>query len=148
MAAKRRMKRRAPARRRTARRAPRARRTTRLGRTWKDTRAALSTAEASVQKQVSALVKRSGVDTRQLARMLKQWTTRLDRERRSTLRQLEGRLAEFQTRARKERRALARSADGAVKRTLAALNIPSRSEVHELTKRVEELSRKIDRFRR
>jgi polyhydroxyalkanoate synthesis regulator phasin len=148
MPAKRRMKRRAPARRRSVRRAPRARRTSRLGRTWKDTRAALTTAEATVQKQVGALVKRSGVDTRQITRTLKQWTTRLDRERRSTLKQLEGRLAEFQVRARKERRVLARTADGAVKRTLAALNIPSRSEVHELTKRVEELSRKIDRFRR
>jgi polyhydroxyalkanoate synthesis regulator phasin len=38
--------------------------------------------------------------------------------------------------------------DGAVRRTLAALNIPSRHEVHELTRRVEELSRRIDRFRR
>jgi len=38
--------------------------------------------------------------------------------------------------------------DDAVRRTLAALNIPSRNEVQELTRRVEELSRKIDRFRR
>jgi hypothetical protein len=35
-----------------------------------------------------------------------------------------------------------------VKRTLAALNIPSRREIQDLTHRVEELSRRIDRFRR
>jgi hypothetical protein len=35
-----------------------------------------------------------------------------------------------------------------VKRALAALNIPSRQEIHDLTQRVEELSQKIDRFRR
>jgi len=35
-----------------------------------------------------------------------------------------------------------------VQGALAALNIPSRREVHELTRRVEELSRKIDGFRR
>ena len=57
-------------------------------------------------------------------------------------------MAGLQTRARKERRALARMVDDAVQRTLAALNIPSRQEVHQLTRRVEELSRKVDRFRR
>jgi len=143
MAAKRKTTRRAKARRRA-----RPRKTNRLGKTWKDTRAALTSAEATVEKRVRALVKRSGVDTRQITQVLKQWTTRLERERKGALKQLEGRLAVFQTRARKERRALARNADGAVRRALAALNIPSRSEVHDLTRRVEELSRKIDRFRR
>ncbi len=43
---------------------------------------------------------------------------------------------------------MGRYADEAVQGALAALNIPSRREVHELTRRVEELSRKIDGFRR
>jgi polyhydroxyalkanoate synthesis regulator phasin len=38
--------------------------------------------------------------------------------------------------------------DEAVQRTLAALNIPSRQEVHELTRRVEDLSRRVGGFRR
>jgi glutathione S-transferase len=37
---------------------------------------------------------------------------------------------------------------GAVQGTLAALNIPSRQEIHDLTRRVEELTRKIEGLRR
>ncbi len=64
------------------------------------------------------------------------------------MKQVEGRLAVLQTRARKEGRVVGRAVDDAVKRTLAALNLPSRQEIHDLTRRVEELSQKIDRFRR
>ena len=45
---------------------------------------------------------------------------------------------------RREGRAWARSADHAVEHALAALNIPSRQEVDRLTRRVEELTRKLD----
>lgn len=143
-----------PAKRKPARRARPARKTPidqaakRIGKTWKETQAALSSAEATVQKRVKALAKRSGVDTRQATQTLQAWGHRLDRERKKALKQVEARLADLQTRARKERRALTRTVDDAVRRTLAALNIPSRSEVQELTRRVEELSRRIDRFRR
>jgi CRISPR/Cas system CSM-associated protein Csm2 small subunit len=120
----------------------------RLETTWKDTQAALSSAEATVEKRVEALVRRSGVDTRQARKILAAWRHRLDRERKKAVKQVEGRLAGLQIRARRERRVVTRAVDDAVKRTLAALNIPSRHEVQELTRRVEELSRKIDRFRR
>ena len=143
-----------PAKRKPARRA-RAARTTpidkaakRIEKTWKETQAALSSAEATVQRRVKALAKRSGVDTRQAGQTLQAWGHRLERERKKALKQVEARVADLQARARKERRGLARTVDDAVRRTLAALNIPSRSEVHELTRRVEELSRRIDRFRR
>jgi polyhydroxyalkanoate synthesis regulator phasin len=119
-----------------------------LERTWKDTRAALSSAEAKVEKRVQDLVKRSGVDTRQAGKALVAWRHRLDRQGRKAIKQVEGRLAVLQTRARKERRVLGRAVDDAVRRTLAALNIPSRQEIHDLTRRVEELSQRIDRFRR
>jgi len=102
----------------------------RLETTWKDTQAALSSAEATVEKRV------------------KTWSHRLERERKKALKQIEGRLAVLQTRAKKERRAVSRMVDDAVQRTLAALNIPSRQEVQALTRRVEELSGRIDRFRR
>ena len=102
----------------------------RIETTWKETQAALSSAEATVEKQVKA------------------WSQRLDRERQKALKQVEGRLSLLQTRAKKERRALTRMVDDAVQRTLAALNIPSRQEVQGLTRRVEELSRRIDGFRR
>jgi polyhydroxyalkanoate synthesis regulator phasin len=119
-----------------------------LAQTWKDTRAALSSAGATVEKRVQALVRRGGVDTGQARKALVAWRHRLDRESRKAMKQVEGRLAVLQTRARKERRVVGRAVDDAVKRTLAALNIPSRQEIHDLTKRVEELSQKIDRFRR
>ena len=141
-----------PAKKKGARRAraasPARQARTRIQRTWKDTRAALGSAEATVEKKVKALVERSGIDTRQAADALKTWSHRIDRERKKALKQVEGRLSVLQTRARKERRALTRTVDEAVQRTLAALNIPSRQEVQELTRRVEQLSRRIDGFRR
>jgi polyhydroxyalkanoate synthesis regulator phasin len=141
-----------PAKKKPARRsrpAARARRTkSRLQKTWKDTQAALSSAEATVEKRVDALVRRSGVDTRQARKILAAWRHRLDRERKKAMKQVEGRLAGLQSRARKERRVLTRAVEDAVQRALAALNIPTRHEVHALTRRVTELSRKIDRFRR
>jgi hypothetical protein len=121
-----------PAKKKAARRvaAPARKARSRLEKTWKETRAALSSAEGTVEKRV------------------KVWRGRLDREGRKALKQFEGRLSVLQTRARRERRAIARMVDEAVQRTLAALNIPSRQEVHELTRRVEELSRKVGGFRR
>jgi hypothetical protein len=120
----------------------------RLQKTWKETQAALATAEGKVERRVREIVKRSGVDTRQATKTLKAWGGRLDRERKKAVKQVEGRLSTLQVRARKERRALARMVDEAVQRTLAALNIPSRQEVHQLTLRVEELSRKVGGYRR
>ena len=139
-----------PAKKKAARRAatPGRKAKSRLQKTWKETQAAFSSAEGKVEKRVKELVKRSGVDTRQAKQTLKAWRGRLDRERRKAVKQVEGRLSSLQVRARKERRALARVVDETVQRTLAALNIPSRQELHELTRRVEELSRKVGGFRR
>jgi polyhydroxyalkanoate synthesis regulator phasin len=137
-----------PARKKTVLRAATPRRRSRLQQTWKETQAALTSAEGKVEKRVRELVKRSGVDTRQATKTLKAWRGRLDRETKKAVKEVEGRLSTLQVRARKERRALARMVDDTVQRTLAALNIPSRQEVHELTRRVEELSRKVGGFRR
>ncbi len=116
--------------------------------TWEGTREALGQAEAALQRQVRMLMRRGTARTQQAADALMAWRGRLDRERRKAMRQMEGRLAMLQTRARKERRSMGRYAEEAVQGALAALNIPSRREVHELTRRVEELSRKIDGYRR
>jgi hypothetical protein len=141
-----------PAKKKAARRsrvsAPARKTKSRLQKTWDETQAAITSAEATVEKKVKALAKRSGVDTRQAAEAVKAWSVRLDRERKKALKQIEGRLAVLQTRAKKEQRAVTRTVETAVQRTLAALNIPSRHEVHELTRRVDLLSRKIDGFRR
>jgi polyhydroxyalkanoate synthesis regulator phasin len=136
-------------RRARTRRAAVARRTaTRLQRTLKSTQAALSSAESNVQKRVRGLIKRTGVDTRKAAATLKEWNSRFERERKKAVRRLEARISQLQERAKKERRAITRRVDETVQSALAALNIPSRHEVHELTRKVDELSRRIDRFRR
>ena len=72
----------------------------------------------------------------------------VSRERKKAARQLEARLADLQARARKERQVVARMANEAAQSALAAFNIPSRREVQELTRKVAQLSRKIDSFRR
>jgi poly(hydroxyalkanoate) granule-associated protein len=122
--------------------------TTRLAKTWDDTREAFGTAEAAVEKKVRALVKKSGVDTRKATQVVAAWRDRVEKERRRARKQVEAQIATLQARAKKERRAMGRMVDDAVQSALAALNIPSRHEVHELTRRVEDLSKKIDGFRR
>jgi poly(hydroxyalkanoate) granule-associated protein len=140
-----------PARKKTVRRARKTdvqRATARIAKTWDDTREALGTAEARVQKKVRALMKKSGVDPRRATEMVASWRDRVEKERRRAKKRVESQIATLQARAKKERRAMGRMVDEAVQSALAALNIPSRHEVHELTRRVEELSRKIDGFRR
>jgi poly(hydroxyalkanoate) granule-associated protein len=57
-------------------------------------------------------------------------------------------LAELQKRARRDGRSLSRGVDDAVARALAALNIPTRQEVQELSRQVARLSARVDRLRR
>jgi polyhydroxyalkanoate synthesis regulator phasin len=60
----------------------------------------------------------------------------------------EARLHMLQVRAAAEGQAVTRVVENAVQATLARLNIPSRGEIQALTRKVDELSRKIDRLRR
>lgn len=120
----------------------------RLARTWDDTKDALGTAESRLETQLRGLLKKSGVETKKAMETVEVWRERVLKERRRAMKQLEARMVMLQSRAKKERRAVARMVDETVQGALAALNIPSRQEVHELTKRVEELSKKIDGFRR
>jgi polyhydroxyalkanoate synthesis regulator phasin len=140
-----------PAKKKTARatrRTPAKKAKKGLAISWEGTREALGSAEAAMQKRVRSLVKQGNARTQQAGEALVAWRSRLEKERRKAMKQLEAQLATLQTRAKRERKVLGRMADDAVRNALAALNIPSRQEVHELTRRVEELSRKIDGFRR
>lgn len=109
---------------------------------------ALSAAEQEVEKQVKGLLKRNRINMDEAADMLKQFQTRVDKERRKGAKELERRLRTLQTRVKKERHHVAKLAAEGVQSALAALNIPSRKEVSELTRKVDELSKKIDRLRR
>lgn len=119
-----------------------------LRETWASTVDALTAAEGKVEKQIKDLLKHNKMGAGDAAEMLKDLGTRLTRERKKAMKQLDARLTELQARLHKEQRVARRMVDDAVKGTLAAFNIPSRQEVAELTKKVDELSRKIDAFKR
>ena len=123
-------------------------RSERLERTWKDTRRALRSAEERVSRKVAELVQQSRLPTREVVKRAEAWRTRLGQEGRKARKHALARLAELQQRARRDGRALGRSVDDAVARALAALNIPTRQEVQELSRRVERLSARVDRLRR
>lgn len=61
---------------------------------------------------------------------------------------LSTRVSDIGSRVEKERKVLGKRVEGAVKTTLASLNIPTRSEINLLARRVEELSLKIERLKR
>jgi DNA polymerase III gamma/tau subunit len=115
---------------------------------WEETRETVTAAQGSLETQIKALLKKNKISTKDAASAFKDVRARAERERKKAARELRARLAELQLRMQKERRALARTVDEAVHSALAAFNIPSRQEVANLTRKVEELSRKIDRLRR
>lgn len=114
-----------------------------LRETWDSALSSLASAEAEIEKQVRALMNGKGSDAAESLRELGQ---RLQRERRRVGREIETRVASLQARVKKERKSISRMVDDAVRGTLAALNIPSRQEINELTRKVDGLTRKIDGF--
>ena len=126
----------------------RPRATNRLETSWRDARKALRSAEGVVGRRVAAFARSRGIDTKELAHRAELWRSRIDREGKKARKRALAGLAELQQRAVRERTSLAHSADGAVARALAALNIPTRREVQELSRRVERLATRVDAFRR
>jgi polyhydroxyalkanoate synthesis regulator phasin len=120
----------------------------RLRDTWSATLATLASAEAEVEKQIRTLLKNNNISAKDARSALRDLRTRIDRERKKALKQLDTRLQGLQTRIRKERKNVSRMVEDGVQSALAALNIPSRKEVADLTAKVEQLSRKIDTVRR
>ncbi len=119
-----------------------------LRHTWDNTTRALSSAEAEVEKQVKALMKRNKLSVDDAATLLRQLKARLAKERTKRLKELETRASAVQRRVQHESRNAGKFVAEAVQSTLAALNIPSRQEVAELTRKVDALSKKIDQLRR
>jgi hypothetical protein len=115
--------------------------------TWHSTLAALTTAEQVVERQVRELLKRNRIQARDAAGVLRELGARADVERRKAMNDLDARLGTLQSRMRKERKVVGRAVSEAVTGALASLNVPSRREVTELTKKVDQLGAKIDAFR-
>lgn len=116
--------------------------------TWAATLATLASAEAEVEKQIRMLLKNNKISAKDARAALRDLRSRIDRERKKALKQLDVRLKGLQSRIRKERKTVSKMIEDGVQSALAALNIPSRQEVTDLTGKVEQLSRKIDSIRR
>ena len=114
--------------------------------TWSATVEALAAAEAEIQRQIKVLKKKKlGGEAQEI---LKNLGTRVERERKRAMKEFEGRAKDLQARIQKERKVLGRLVRETVEGALASLNIPTRAEVANLTRKVEELSRKIDSRRK
>jgi polyhydroxyalkanoate synthesis regulator phasin len=116
--------------------------------TWSQALAALTTAEDSLEKQIRTLLKKNRISTKDASTMLDDLGSLVLRERRKALKELDARMKTLQARIHKERKVVGKMVDDGVQNALAAFNIPSRHEVAELVRKVDELSKKIDSFRR
>ena len=93
--------------------------------TWGAAVTALTAAEEEMARQLGQLLRRNRITARDAGAALAGLRTRLDRERKN----------------------LGRTLDAAVHGALARVNVPSRREVAELTRKVDELSRRIEGLR-
>jgi len=116
--------------------------------TWSQALTAITTAEESLEKQVRTLLKKNRISTKDAATMLDDVNALVRRERRKAVKELDARLKTLQARIVKERRVVGRMVNDGVQNALAAFNIPSRHEVAELVRKVDQLSGKIDSLRR
>lgn len=119
-----------------------------LRQTWANALQSLTKAEAEAEKQVKALLEKNRINVDDAAEMLRDFRASVDKERKRGMQELGGRLQLLQARVKKETRNVVKRADEAVQGALAALNIPSRREVAQLTGKVEELSKRIATMRR
>jgi polyhydroxyalkanoate synthesis regulator phasin len=120
----------------------------RLRHTWTTTVEAITAAESDLEKQVKAVLQRNKISTRDASAMFQDLSALVGRERKKALADLEIRLGAIQARAVKQRKVVGAAVDDALQSALARFNLPTRTEVRELTRKVDELSRKIDRFKR
>jgi len=114
---------------------------------WQAALQSLSAAEGEVEAQWRQLVKKSGLQGKDAGKALQELRVRFDRERKRALAGLETGAQRFQERVKEEGAVLSGKANQAMRNALVAFNIPSREEVAALTRKVDELSRKIDGFK-
>jgi Poly(hydroxyalcanoate) granule associated protein (phasin) len=120
----------------------------RLRETWTATVQAVTAAEEKAERRLRHLLARKAIEPADVRAAVGSFRVRVEKERRKAARQIESRLSGLQERLRRERKDLGRAVAETVRGTLVALNIPSRREVSELTRKVDALSRKIDGYRR
>lgn len=115
---------------------------------WNEAVEAVTSAQVRVEVGVKDLLRRNRINTKDAATLLTDVRALADRERKKAARLLRTRFSVLQGRIEKERRGAVKGLDDAVRSALAALNIPSRSEVAALTRKVAELSKQVERAKR
>jgi len=129
--------------RRTARKAPKK---TPLNRVATTTPA--SGTPGTAEARVKALIEKSKPALERAQAFASETGKNFSKQTQAFRQDLAHRVSDLGIRVEKERRSLGRNVESAVKTTLASLNIPTRSEINLLARRVEELSRKIDGLKR
>lgn len=135
--------------RRSARKAVRGARTTGqvMRETWGAAVTALTAAEEEMARQVRRLLRRNRITPADAATALADFRVRFARERARARRRIDSGASDIATRLDHERKSVARALDSAVHGALASFDIPSRQEVTQLTRKVDELSRRIESLR-
>ncbi len=100
------------------------------------------------EARVKALIESGKPALERAQAMVNETGRNLSKQSKAIRKDIAHRVADIGTRVDKERKNVGRRAESMVKTTLASLNIPTRSEINLLAKRVEELSRKIDSLKR
>jgi polyhydroxyalkanoate synthesis regulator phasin len=109
---------------------------------------AVKQAPKTAEERVKALIE-SGKPALERAQAFASETGKnLSKQTKAIRKDIAHRVSDLGVRVEKERKSLGRKVESAVKTTLASLNIPTRSEINLLARRVEELSRKIDSLKR
>ncbi|MEO8501376.1 MAG: phasin family protein [Vicinamibacteria bacterium] len=109
---------------------------------------ALKAAPKTAEARVKALIA-SGKPALERAQAFANETGKsISKQTKALRKDIAHRVSDLGVRVEKERKSVGRKVESAVKTTLASLNIPTRSEINLLARRVEELSRKIDSLKR
>jgi poly(hydroxyalkanoate) granule-associated protein len=119
-----------------------------LKETWSAALGALQSAQDEAERQIRSVLKKNKISAKDASGVVKELRKRLEKERAKAVKQLEGRVNTLQKTVTKEKKAMGRMVDRAVKNALATFNIPSRQEIAQLTRKVDQLSKKIDSFAR
>ena len=109
---------------------------------------AIQDAPKTAEARVKALIKSSQPAIKRAKALVNKTGKSLSKQTDALRSDLSKRVSEIGATIEKERKNLGQRVEGAVKTTLASLNIPTRTEINLLARRVEELSKKIDGLKR
>lgn len=111
--------------------------------TWSAAVTALTSAEEQMAHQLRLMLRRNHITPAAAATALSDLRERFTRERTRARRRIDEGVGDIAARLDQERKVVSRALDSAVHGALASFDIPTRREVAQLTKKVEELTRRV-----